>query len=260
MNKFELLDYHQENRLASICLNRPKRRNALNGQLLNELKAAISRAESAADVNVVLLKSKGEAFCADPDPTYLRQLQAASLDEKLAEASNLAQVYLKIYRSGKIFLAQVEGDAIGNGLGLLCVCDFVFAVPEAKFGFPEVKMGFVPATAIPFIQRRLAELPARALLLSGNTISTQEAHRLHLVHEVIPSSDISQQVGTFAHELCTQNAPAAMQLVKKMLADLQELPLEHAVKFAAKMNAYSRQTEDFQRGVKALLDEEEIQW
>jgi methylglutaconyl-CoA hydratase len=182
------------------------------------------------------------------------------MDQNMADSSALAQLFLHIYRSPKVIIAQVEGDAFDSGCGLITVCDFVFAVPLARFGFTEVKMGWAPALIMPFLLRKIGETRCKELLLSGETISGQQAQEYHLINRIVPQGDIQDYVKAFAQNMCRYNSPASLQLTKKMIADIQDFPMENAIKFAAKMNAYSRATDDSKRGIEATLNQDEIQW
>jgi methylglutaconyl-CoA hydratase len=147
--------YYTEKRVGYIVLNRPEKRNALGPQFVKDLKELFIIAEKDKDSKVLVLKAEGEAFCAGADLAYLKELQSNTYEENLADSNNLKELFHQIYTLDKIVIAQVEGHAIAGGGGLATVCDFVFAVPEAKIGFTEVKIGFVPAIISVFIVRKI---------------------------------------------------------------------------------------------------------
>ena len=260
MQPYQHLLYQVQDRVATLTLDRPDKRNALNDVLVVELKDAIERAERDEAVKVMVIKGNGPAFCAGADLDYLRALQSYTMDQNLADSSTLAQLFLAIYRSTKVVIAQVEGHALAGGCGLATVCDFAFAVPEAKFGYTEVRIGFVPAIVMTFLLRKAGETRAKELMLSGDLIDAATAAQYHLINRVVPAAEIEAFVTDFAQRLCTQNSAASLQLTKKMIADIQDFPVENALKFAAKMNAYARATDDCKRGIAAFLQKETLTW
>ncbi|RMG63321.1 MAG: enoyl-CoA hydratase/isomerase family protein [Bacteroidetes bacterium] len=260
MQPYQHLVYSVHQRIATLTLNRPDKRNALNDLLVAELADAMARAEQDEAVKVIVIKGNGPAFCAGADLEYLRKLQGFTMDQNLADSSTLAQLFLSIYRATKVVIAQIEGHALAGGCGLATVCDFAFAVPEAKFGYTEVRIGFVPAIVMTFLLRKTGETRAKQLMLSGDLIDAQTAVDYHLINRVISTDEIEGYVQEFALRMCRQNSAASLQLTKKMIADIQDFPLENALKFAAKMNAYARATEDCQRGIAAFLNKESVTW
>ena len=260
MQVYQLLQYQIKDRVAEITLNRPEKRNALNDVMVAELKDAIMSAEGNPEVKVIVLKANGKAFCAGADLDYLRKLQQYTFEQNIADSSALAQLFLTIYRATKVVIAQVEGHAIAGGCGLMTVCDFAFTVPEAKFGYTEVRIGFVPAIVMTFLLRKVGETRGKELMLSGKLITAEEAERYAMLNKVLPADEIDGYVTDFAQRLCKQNSSASMQLTKKMIADVQEFPLSKAVEFSAKMNAYARGTDDCKLGINAFLNKEKIEW
>ncbi len=260
MKSIQFLTYTEEDRIAFITFNRPDKHNAINDSLIAELKDVISQVEKSPHVKLVVLKAKAKDFCLGADIDYLKKLQKFNLEENLLDSSALAQIYLKIYRSSKIFVAQIEGDAISEGCGLASVCDFAFAVAEARFGYAEVQMGLVPAIAMIFLLRKIGETRTKEMMLSGNLIDARKAARYNLITEVIPTDEIEDYVLDFAKKIVERNSAMAMYLTKKMMADIQEFPIENAVKFAAKMNAHARVTEDSKKGIAAFLNEQQVKW
>lgn len=260
MSNYEFLLYEVQDRVAYITLNRPDKRNALNFKLVSELKDALNLADSDRNAKVIVLRGAGKAFCAGADLDYLRQLQQFSLEENHKDSIHLMELFRQIYSHNKIVIAQVEGHALAGGCGLASVCDFAFAVPEAKFGYTEVRIGFIPAIVMTFTVRKLGETRARELLLSGDIIDADRAERYDLINRVIPADEIQGYVREFATRLCAQNSGTSMQFTKKMIGDLQDLPWKEALNFAAKMNAHARATEDCKRGIASFLNKEKISW
>jgi methylglutaconyl-CoA hydratase len=163
-----LVLYSVANQTAYLTLNRPEKRNALSPEIITELKNAFDKAEQDASVKVVVLKANGESFCAGADLNYLQQLQNFSYEENLADSQHLKELFLKIYTLKKVVIAQVQGHALAGGCGLATVCDFTFAVPEAKFGYTEVRIGFIPALVAVFLIRKIGEQKAGIFYLPEN--------------------------------------------------------------------------------------------
>ncbi|MBN8577574.1 MAG: enoyl-CoA hydratase/isomerase family protein [Cytophagales bacterium] len=255
-----LVHYSVAHQTAFLTLNRPEKRNALSPELVAELKEALHKAEQDATVKVVVLKASGEAFCAGADLGYLQQLQKFSFEENLADSQNLKALFLKIYTLKKVVIAQVQGHALAGGCGLATVCDFTFAVPEAKFGYTEVRIGFIPALVAVFLIRKIGEQNARQLLLTGELIKAETAHALGLITKVVPPEDLEACVNQFAQNLIKQNSGQSMHLTKQLINEVQNLSLDEALNLAAHQNAKARATEDCKKGIAAFLNKQEIKW
>jgi methylglutaconyl-CoA hydratase len=255
-----LVDYSVKDRIGFITLNRPEKRNALSRELIGELKQAFDEAEADPKVKVVLLKATGEAFCAGADLAYLDKLRVFSYEQNLQDSNHLRSLFKKIYTLKKVVVAQVEGHALAGGCGLVTVCDFVFAIPEAKLGYTEVKIGFVPAMVMVFLIRRIGEQKAKHLLLSGELVSGDRAVAFGLVNRIIPKESIETTVLEFVLKLIKNNSAQSMELTKKMIEEVQSMKLEEALDYAAEQNAYARTTDDFKKGITAFLSKEELNW
>jgi methylglutaconyl-CoA hydratase len=252
--------YSVADQTASITLNRPEKRNALSPELVTELKAAFNKAEQDPAVKVVVLKANGESFCAGADLGYLQQLQNFSFEENLADSNHLKELFLKIYTLNKVVIAQVQGHALAGGCGLAAVCDFTFSVPEAKFGYTEVRIGFIPALVSVFLIRKLGEQKARHLLLTGEIIKAEAALTYGLITEVIPATQLENRVKEFTQNMIKQNSAQSMQLTKHLINEVQNRTLEEALSFAANQNAKARATEDCKKGIAAFLNKQDIKW
>ncbi|MBL7871554.1 MAG: enoyl-CoA hydratase/isomerase family protein [Cyclobacteriaceae bacterium] len=255
-----LVEYSVSERVGYITLNRPDKRNALSHQLITELKSAFINAENDTNVKMVVLKANGESFCAGADLAYLQQLQKFTYDENLADSNQLKELFLKIYSLKKVVIAQVQGHALAGGCGLANVCDFTFAVPEAKFGYTEVKIGFIPALVAVFLIRKVGEQRARQLLLTGEIIKAEEAQTLGIVTKIVTKGELETSVFDFAQHLIKTNSTQSMELTKQLISETQGLPLEDALNLAATMNAKARATDDCKKGIAAFLNKQEFHW
>ena len=255
-----LVLYSVADQTAYITLNRPEKRNALSPELVTELKTAFDKAEQDAAVKVVVLKANGESFCAGADLGYLQQLQNFSHEENLADSNHLKELFLKIYTLKKVVIAQVQGHALAGGCGLATVCDFTFSVPEAKFGYTEVRIGFIPALVSVFLIRKIGEQKARHLLLTGEFIKAEAALAYGMITEVVPTGELENRVNQFAQTMITQNSAQSMLLTKQLIHEVQNLSLNEALNLAANQNAKARATDDCKKGIASFLNKQEIKW
>ncbi len=255
-----MIRYKVKNKIATITLNRPEKRNALNDEMVNELTSLLKKAEQDSEVKVIVLKAAGEAFCAGADLAYLKKLNNYSYQENLDDSTQLKNMFLQIYSMPKVVIAQVEGHAIAGGAGLVTVCDIVFSVPEAKFGFTEVKIGFVPAIVSIFAIRKFGESKTKELLLTGDLINAQEAQKIGLVNFISDAENIKKDVLKFAENLISKTSANSLALTKNLINQIQNIKLEDALNFAAELNAKARESEDCKKGVSAFLNKEKINW
>ena len=169
-------------------------------------------------------------------------------------------MFLNIYTHPKVVIAQVQGHALAGGCGLASICDWVFSVPEAKFGYTEVRIGFIPALVSVFLLRKLGEGAARELLLSGELIAAERAQAIGLINRVVSADKLEAEVNDFASRLIASNSADSMKLTKKLIAEVQGMNLTQALQHAAESNAYARGTNDCKRGIEAFLNKEKIIW
>ena len=254
------INYHTTNRIATITLNRPEKRNALNAELVDELSLALSNAESDESVKAIILKAHGNTFCSGADLDQLQAMQSATLEENLADSNRLKELFKKIYTLKKIVIAQVEGFALAGGCGLATVCDFTFCTPESKFGYTEARIGFVPAIVMVFLIRKIGEKKAAQLLLTSDIISSDDALALGLVNRIHSKETIEQAVFDFAEKLTTQNSAQSLAVTKTMINEVQSQSLNEALDYAAQQNAQARSSADCKRGIQAFLNKESIHW
>lgn len=257
---FSFLQYEVASRTATITLDRPEKRNALNGQLVAELRQAFAAAAADEGVKVVVLKGNGEAFCAGADLEYLQQLQQNTYEENLADSRELMQLFHEIYQLDKVVIAQVEGHAVAGGCGLVTVCDLSYAVPEALLGYTEVKIGFIPALVAVFLVRKIGEGRARELLLTGKLVTAEKAAGDGLITAVIPAAEIRAHVAKVAASLCNETSGNSLKVTKKLIGTVLDLPMKEGLAHAAELNAATRGHEDCKRGIAAFLNKEKFVW
>jgi methylglutaconyl-CoA hydratase len=244
--------------IATITLNRPEKRNAISFQLLDELLAALDETERSS-AQVVILTGAGKAFCAGLDLDELKSLLGKSHDENLKDSARMARIFRRLYEFPRATIAAVNGAAIAGGTGLATMCDFTLAVPEAKFGYTEVRIGFVPAIVSSILVWQVGHKIARDLLLTGRLFDAVEAHRYGLVNEVVPPD----QLMTRARELAAQileNSPSSVRATKKLVNGFISRQLDEQIATAVADNARIRTTADFREGISSFLEKRKPQW
>jgi methylglutaconyl-CoA hydratase len=255
------MTYEIRQRSAIITLNRPDKRNALDDELVRDLTSAFVLANKDQNVKVVQLEGAGPAFCAGADLEYLARLMEYDLEENRADSARLAFLFRTIYELRKPVIAVVNGPALAGGCGLATVCDFVLAAQEtARFGYTEVRIGFIPAIVLTFLVKRIGEARARELVLRGNVLAADEAMQIGLVNAVVPEREIQTAATSLVDELVRNNSLTAMSLCKEMLSKLHGMNLVDTLDFAANMNAAARMTTDCRNGVTAFLRKKKVEW
>jgi methylglutaconyl-CoA hydratase len=241
-----------------ITLNRPERRNAMTPEMQAELITAMEEA-AASDCSVVVFAGAGEGFCAGLDLSSLQKMNDKSAAEHTADAERIARLFRTLYELPKPTIAVVQGAAIAGGTGLATMCDFTLAAPGAKFGYTEVRIGFVPAVVSAFLTLQVGEKQARDLLLTGRLFTSEEALRLGLVSEVVEAERLEVRMLEIAAAL-KANSPEALAATKRLLAAQNKAWLDAAIAKALAANAEARGTHDFREGVAAFLEKRKPVW
>ncbi|MCB9057222.1 MAG: enoyl-CoA hydratase/isomerase family protein [Calditrichae bacterium] len=239
-----------------ITINRPEKKNALNDILINDLKDAFNYANNSFDNRVVILNSESDAFCSGADLKSLYKMKDNSFEENFNDSKNLTSLYEIIYRLNKPVIAAVNGAALAGGCGLASVCDFILAGPKAVFGYPEVKIGFIPAIVSGYLIKQIGERKARYLLLSGKTINGSEAQNIGLVTKFLDEENRYYKEIDDLCELLILNSEQAMSKIKYILNSDYYFNIEKL----AEENAKFRSTESFQKGLEAFLDKRKQTW
>ncbi len=247
-------------RMACLTLNRPEKKNALNGEMIRALIQVLEEMENDPSVKLVVIKGAGNVFCSGADLAELEKMREQSFEENLSDSRLLGTLFQKIYGYPKVVIAQVQGDAIAGGCGLAMACDFVFAVPEARFGFPEVKIGFLPAMVMVIVREKLGAGLARKMLLQGELFPASAAKALGMVDQLVAAEDMDDALSEFARGLILNNSGQSMAATKRMLAELQGMGFEQGMEYSMHQNALARTTDDFRKGIAAFLSKEKIQW
>ena len=239
------------NGTAIITLNRPEKRNALHPKLIELLKEKFEEFKLDINVRVVILTGEGSSFCAGADLQYLNELKDYSAIENQLDSKNLANLFLDIYKFPKPTIAAVNGPAIAGGCGLASVCDFIVANENSKFGYTEVKIGFIPAIVSIFLIKKIGEGRAKQLLLSGELLSGKRAYEIGLANYY--SEDLMKDSFSLADKL-KSNSEYSLQLTKNMIEHISNLNVDEAVKSCIELNTISRSSGDFKSGLNYFLN------
>ncbi|MCF6227334.1 MAG: enoyl-CoA hydratase-related protein [Planctomycetes bacterium] len=242
----------------TLTLNRPDKRNALSAEMIDELVDALDGAMIDDDVRSIQIKGAGTAFCAGADLAEIQAMQTATVQENQASSHHLASLFHMLYSLPKPTIAVVDGPALAGGAGLASCCDFILASEQATFGYPEVKIGFVPAIVMILLTRQVGERAARDLCLSGRAVGAAEAFRLGLVNQLV-EGDLKDAADKLAKKL-RNNSPQSMETVKDMFRRLHGMNLDDGMEWAADMNALARGTDDCKEGIAAFLEKRKPGW
>jgi methylglutaconyl-CoA hydratase len=252
---YERLEIEISGGIGRIWLNRPDKRNALDRTMVEELRSAVTEMSDDEAVRAIVLGGRGPAFCAGADLAYLRAMSEFTVLDNMDDSAALAATLRAIYEAPKPVIARVHGPAIAGGCGLATVCDIIVATEGASFGYTEVKIGFIPAIVMAFLVRKVSQVQARELLLTGRIIPARDAYARGLVTTLIEGEDeaaLDAHIASITAELLKTSA-SAVALTKQMLTALDEMPLASALDYAARMNALTRMTPDCREGIAKFL-------
>jgi methylglutaconyl-CoA hydratase len=255
-----LIIFNKADRIGYITVNRPDKRNALNQDLVKMLTDAFKKAIEDEEVKVIVLKANGEVFSAGADLDYLQKLEKNSDVENFTDTYLLKEFLLTIYKSPKLVIAQVEGHAVAGGCGLASVCDIIFSVPEAKFGYTEVKIGFIPALVSCFLIRKLGEGRTKELLLSGDLIDAKTAANYGLINFIVEKDEIAAAVELYAQKIVKGTSANSVAVTKQLLHAVQDLNLDEGLNLAIGLNVQTRTTDDCKKGISGFLNKQKIEW
>jgi methylglutaconyl-CoA hydratase len=239
-----------------LTLNRPQHRNSLNAALVTALGEQLA---DPGDARCIAITGAGKAFSAGADLKALQAMRTAGFEENLADSQHLADLYRRIAAHHLPVIAAVNGPALGGGAGLAVACDVVYAAREAVIGFPEVRIGFVPAIVMNFLLRTVGEKVARDLCLTGRRLAVDEAQTLGLIAKVVDPAELTRAVADLAGEIA-QASPQAVAETKRLFVELSGLPLAEGLERAAAANARARQTEECREGMDAFLEKRRPRW
>ncbi len=259
MERYTTLEARLRGGMMWITLNRPEKRNALSSGMIDELTQALAASGEDAGCGVVLLTGAGSAFCAGLDLEHLESLENRTAVEHREDSERIGKLFRTLYDCPKPTIAAVNGAAIAGGCGIATLCDFTLAAPKAKFGYTEVRIGFIPAIVSTFLRAQVGEKQARDLLLTGRIIEASEAHEMGLVNRVVEAEDLLPAAERLAVQLL-ENSPEAVAATKRLLSANGRAALDAEMETAMQANADARLTGDFREGIRAFLEKRAPRW
>lgn len=262
MNSYRKVIYQVEQGIARITLNRPERRNALDQELLGELRDALRASAADESVRTVVVTGAGKDFCSGMDLRTFAQDglgqdglgndASGDLAKFQAEARNMAGLLLDMRRHPRPIVAVVQGRALGGGCGIATAADLVLAADSAQFGYPEINIGFVPAIVMALLRRLVSEKRAFEMIATGAIISAGAAHEFGMINRIIAADTFQSDVDEFVTNLAAKSS-SALALSKELFYRTDVMPFEAAIAAGAEVNANARTTEDFKRGIEKFL-------
>jgi methylglutaconyl-CoA hydratase len=244
--------YAEEGGVARITLNRPEKRNALNDTLIAGIKLALGKVARNEEIRAVVVRGAGEDFCSGADLSVLQRVAAGSIADNVADASLLLELFILIRELSVPVIAAVEGRALAGGCGLATACDLVLASTTARFGYPEVKIGFVPAMVLAILRRNTSEKRAFELITRGHEIGADEAKQIGLVNQVFSEETFNEAVDEYVRKF-TMVSRSAVALTKRLLYQIDGLAFVEALETGADVNVIARMTDDSKNGIARFL-------
>lgn len=242
-----------ENAIRTLTLNRPDKRNALNDELIAALKDALHEADGDGSLRCVVIRGAGKDFCSGADLSALQKISAATFEENVEDARSLAELFELIRNVRVPVIAAVHGRALAGGCGLATACDIVLATDTARFGYPEVKIGFVPAMVAAILRRNLGEKKSFELLTSAREYSAAAALQLGLVNQLFPEENFDTAINEYSSAY-TKTSASAVAMTKRLIYDIDALDFSDAIEKGVQVNANARMTEDCKKGIAKFLD------
>ncbi|MDT8323884.1 MAG: enoyl-CoA hydratase-related protein [Bacteroidota bacterium] len=251
---------HRNDSIATLAIARPEKRNALNAEVVTALQDKFDVLEADPAVRVIILTGEGPVFCAGADLAYLQKISANNVLENAGDSEALMRLMYSIRASRTPTIARINGHAIAGGFGLALTCDILVATSTARFGFTEVRIGFVPAIVMKLVIERAGMGRARELLLRGHLIDADTALSYGLLNHVVAENTLDDTVAGIATEFATLVSPQAAAMTKQLMMDVAPRDIADAMHFASRQNAISRETDDFREGIASFLEKRKPSW
>lgn len=256
---YETLELARNGAVLNVRLNRPDKRNAFNGKVVDELMECFTAINDDAATRVVELSGNGKSFCAGADLAWMTEQADLPDAENVAGAKHMAEMFLSIARCSKPVVARIHGHALGGGSGLTAAADIAIATETTVFGLTEVKLGIVPAVISPFVMQKIGEGRARTLFLTGERFDGREAARVGLVYRAVPEEQLDEEVSRVIAELLS-SGPAAVASAKRLIQTVASLSVEDAIPVTSRWIAKLRATPEARDGMNAFLEKRKPGW
>jgi methylglutaconyl-CoA hydratase len=246
------------NGIATITLNRPEKRNAISAQMIADLLAALSEIERS-PARVAIITGNGKAFCSGMDLEMLSAISKQSPEQNLEDSRRMATMFRRMWAFPKPLIAAVNGPALAGGCGIAMLCDFTIASADARFGYTEVRMGFIPALVSLFVRRQIGDKAARDLLLTGRIVEPAEAKAMGVISEIVAADRLLARAREVAETLLAAS-PTSLARTKKLLRNSSAAEVDADIERAIAENASIRATPDFREGLAAFLEKRKPVW
>jgi methylglutaconyl-CoA hydratase len=255
---YKTLQLAVDSDFAIVTLNRADKRNAISYELIDDLIHALDEVKNST-ARSLILTGAGKAFCSGMDLDNLKALIGRTPEQNIEDSRTMVSLFRSLYEFPKPTIAAVNGAAIAGGTGLALLCDFTLAVPDARFGYTEVRIGFVPAIVSTFLLRQVGEKIARDLLLTGRIFDAAEALKMGLINEIVPPEKLLNRARELARQLA-ENSPLSLLNTKRLLTDHARAELDVQIEAAVRENAGIRESADFREGIESFLEKRKPKW
>ena len=245
--------YKVENGIAEIVLNRPEKMNSMDEQLILDLSGLLKDFAANDEVRVIVISGAQGNFCSGLYLDYLQKISEYDILENKEDSHNFMNMLLSIYNCPKPVIAKVSGYCLAGGCGIATACDLIIADETARFGYTEVKIGFIPAIVMLFLLKRISETHAKDLLLTARIITSDEAFRMGLINQYVSSGDLDNAVNNLC-ESVKKNSATSLKLTKEMFSSISGMSFEDALEYACSLNAITRMTPDCKEGIAKFLN------
>ena len=245
--------YKVDGGIADIMLNRPEKMNSLDENLIFEITDLFTDFNTREEVKCIIISGAGGNFCSGLYLDYLQKISEFDIMQNKDDSQKFKNMLLSIYNCSKPVIAKVSGYALAGGCGIATCCDFIIADDTAKFGYTEVKIGFIPAIVMMFLLKRVTETTAKDLLLTARIMSSDEAIKIGLINMVVPAYALDNSVNELVASLM-KNSLNSIKLTKEMFRSVSGMSFENALAFACDMNAITRMTDDCKTGIAKFLN------
>ena len=257
---YTAIETESSNRIATIWLNRPEVHNAFNETMIAEITHAVNELGKEPAIRLVVLRGRGKSFCAGADLNWMKAVANYTREENYQESLRLSDCFYAIYTCPKPVISIVHGAAIGGANGLIAASDIAYCEDETIFSLSEVKIGLVPAVISPYVIKRIGEMDARELMLTGKRIQGKEAERLRLVNRSFPAFDLEENLKQFV-SLILSSGPQAVSICKQLIHDVSNThTMEESRTETAKIIADIRASAEGQEGMAAFLEKRTPAW
>ena len=257
--KYETIEIHKEKNVATISLNRPEVHNAMNEKLMKELTNCFIELNKDNNIRTIILTGKGKSFCAGADLNWMKSMATFTEEENIKDSRLLLELYETIYNCSKPVIAKVNGHAFGGGLGLFAVCDIIFAIPNCKFAFSEVKLGIIPAVISTYIIRRIGLSKTRSLFITGERFDSEYGKEIGLIDYIVSEEKIDEIIQKYL-KIIQSSGPKSIEEVKKLTNAYEIMILDNYKDHIVKKIAELRISKEGQEGINAFLEKKKTNW